>query len=466
LWAAGSFVVAAACAVIREVVIGWNHDAGQYMIFPSLISKGYRPWVDFGHMYLPLMAILDSIPLVLGMPHLAAVYFLPAMWLVLDSAATYWLAHAWCGSKTLSLWLTGFYLVLVIFNEGRQLTLEHGVVFFSCVALALLLEARHLRTVYFAGFALCCAVLSKQVGLISVIPFAAIALSRISEFHRRQFVVTAAMGFLTPIFLLLCWLQFDFKAIHDRFYVTFNAYGKEQFQANWAILTYEFARNPLGVTLLILALVLGLTHLIYLARVKKAGSRMLAVLGFMVATILYLCPLVYRYYPHYALCAWPTLALLLTLAIEPPWKSRPLIPWAAAGILLCGILSSNWDRFKASYQMEHLANAGIVYKLYLPVARKIQELVPPGSRILVLGDEPIIYFLSDTLPQDFDFAPFGWIPYVDYKDEGRLTVLVNYGQSGAAEKRSQLLSRGYQLIPHEGGIEGTTADIFVKPHGG
>ncbi len=468
-------LVATATLTLFEIVNGpWNLDGGWYLFRSSLIAEGARPYLDYATIYPPLIDLIHAIPIALELDRYFIVIAVPYIWNIANAAASAALARCLGWSKAASLAAGTGFLVLSIENEGNHVTLEHGVVFFSLVALIALMKRETLSPgrLFVCGIALACAALSKQNGLVTLLPVAAILYERRRQVEPRSIPALLA-GFALPPLLLLAYLDFQVMRIYRETVEMVFTYAAKSNEA-LPSLQWEFARSePTGVLLPTLAAV-GLVAI-------AAGPRRLLAATALAGAVIEFLPRLVRLYPHYTLNMWPFALLVLILATS---TASPTVVRRFAKSVSFAMLAGSLLLFSIS--LHRWSTPGFLPKLFRPAALSLREATTPVDQVRLFSPELIVPFLAyrmtDEIPrhsQDFDLLAVEFIDRFparqdpDTSDEPRPNpreprldipaVVVDEGGTRAEQLRYCLERSGSPVIFDDWGTRNYRLTIYDRP---
>jgi len=443
--------------VIPDVLYNWDHDAGYYLSRSMWIARGLRPWIDYSEVYTPFVMILNAIPMALGLPPIAASAALTYAWIAANAVGTYALARAWSAGRLLAVALTAFYLIFQWDNQGTHVTLEHGLTFFTILSLIQIRKSKTPRGIFISGVFAGLAFFSKQVGVITIIPFFALFFGSPSPLSPKKVAICWFAGYAAVLFAIFAYVGFSPKVLVEGWLRPFFTFGMTNDWPGYSVIDREMWRSPVTFALLGGAFVLAGLDL-----VSKSATlaRKLATISITLTLVLYFLPRIRQDYLHYTLNCWPFAAILLTYPLGKWSKGRA---WLVPLAVTCVGLFNMWTNLPSLNSIGYFSRAqapGWVFGFLEPIAKRVRELVPPGSSILVIGEEPMIEFLSGMKPQDLGTEFLH--DYSTYQDLGNLTVLVDHGQAGIAERRTQLAAKGYHREPFVTAIQPMQVEIWVK----
>jgi hypothetical protein len=444
-----------------DVVRGiWDHDAGFFLQQAALVAAGHRPYLDFAPFYPPLMAVLNAVPVWLGLDRYALVVGIPVAWTAAVGLATVACARRLApGVPPLLAWLLGAgYALFAVEFGGNHVTLEHAVVLWGLVAVAWFGPPERARAGNFAAAGLACglAVLSKQVALVLVLPF-------LLQVRRPVQGLAFAVGVLAPVVALVAWLGFDLRplvgsatqlagyAAHDASggWWSFLRHFKAHVLALPVSVPAEFRRATLGV---VAGVATGLAGTWVLGRLREDRARRQAVwvATWLVAGGILLGTRLVKDFPHYTLNCWVPLVVTWLAFVDRYGTQRTMRAWAVtllAGVALVA-LHAPWN---PGY-MTRFSHAGTLDTFLVPVATRVDRLIPRDAAVVDGQCENVLLFLARRVPANRDWAlgPFGPNDVTRWVPPGRpcyvLTTAIGDPRSFASLQIALAEHPGYELL--------------------
>lgn len=245
-----------------------------------------------------------------------------------------------------------------------------------------------------AGALLALGILMKQPALFFA-AFAAVYVFLVSRNRTRDVGLLAAGGAIVGA---LTAAALAAAGVFDRFWFWCVSYAREYvtslpFSEGVSYLT----RNLGGI--IGFAPMLWLLAAAGLVFVLQRGSRKqrLMVVGFLIAGALATMPGFY-FRHHYFIVLFPALALLAGAAVQLAPAAWPRIaPVTAAIVAIVITVGMSWPRLMDT-SSETLTRQMFGLNPFVEspeIAARLRETTQPGDRIVILGSEPQIYFLSD-----------------------------------------------------------------------
>jgi hypothetical protein len=410
LTATAVFVGCLALYLVDVLYGPWNGNGGFFLVQSSLLADGLRPYLDFQPFYPPLIAALHA-PLVgLGLDRWMLAIGIPLLWVVGIGVLT--LAALRQDVPRLSGWALGLtlgaYALFSLDNVGNHMTLEHGVVASGLLAVVTFRSAERPGALQFfaAGMFAACAGLSKQSGMVLVLPF----LTQVRGWREAAALV---VGWLQPwLALSMLWalgpadLATSFASV-PRYASYFNgelasngANGVAKLlERAYNILRWEYKRSPVCLV------GMGLVALGGVAAVRRTSDwRQRAWLGaWMVVAAATLGSRVLMDFYHYTLNVWPALVVLagasLRQAPGAALRAAVTIGACSAVALVLGTRHLNpayTHRWQASVLMDHIK----------PVASELAALSPNDRWVYNASVDMMVLFLADKLPINKDWTLF------------------------------------------------------------
>jgi hypothetical protein len=426
-------IMCAGFACVDVFVGQWDHDGGFYLLHSAYVADGMRPYIDYTYIYPPLMDVLTAFALMLPLERFVLALAIPAWWILANTIATALLIWTCTRNRGYALVIAALFPLFSIQNGGNHLTLEHGVALFSMLALVIAMRSRNVSPgdAAVVGFFFAAACLSKQNGVITVLPLAAIAFHRRTELSRKH-----ALGFASGAaglgFMVLAWLRFDLVAIFTNLFGRLVTYAEASAPAaGWPP---EVLRAPQTYAMFLAA---GLCAAVAALRLPR--FRLVAIAAAVGAALQFL-PRLIRDYPHYNLNMWPFLALAFVLAwrcVPPRYRSTASICTAAGAVLLFVGVAANFP-----FSFPRLA-------IFQMAATQIRALTPANAAVRQYGNEPILEFLAerreevinrpDSVMQAWDGSGL----YASPPAPDTTIVIVNIGQRWLPSLRQQVKAWGF-----------------------
>lgn len=435
---AAVLVIVSAGLAAADVVIGpWDRDGGFYLLKSLYTAQGLRPYIDYKIIYPPLMTILNAPLVALPVGRLPLAIAIPIAWILANALATAWLFYVITKSRALSLAGAALFMVYSVENGGNHLTLEHGVVFFSCLTLALALDGQAFtpRRLALVGLTASAACLCKQNGVVVLLPLAVILIAKAEARSPRQ-AAAFATGFAALPLALLAWLGFHVRSIVSNLFTDVVGYaGATLPDTGW--------RNELGRAPATVALFTIIAVLAAVMALRWRDLRFLS-LAALAGAILEFLPRMIRNYPHYNLTIWPFLALVLALAL-----SRAPVRYAAliAGSFACAVLVYALTLSLQRFQSTDSSLLGLE-----TAALTVRSVTPAGGVVRQYGAEPIIEFLAGLREEKVDKAETTWSRW-DGRGVYRMppppdatVVVIDRGQAWTATVLRQLDASGFTPV--------------------
>ncbi|MEB3328005.1 MAG: hypothetical protein VKQ33_02100 [Candidatus Sericytochromatia bacterium] len=411
-WSAVAAALVALGLLAVDAVHGvWCHDAGVYLMQAGLLAEGLRPYLDFQPFYPPLMQLIHAGPLRLGVDRLLLTVWLPVAWVavIVGLGAGVLVCR---GTPAWLAWLlASTYPLLCLDYEGNHVTLEHGVVAAGLLGVWLFgpPEVAGWRRYLLAGLACGLALLVKQVGLLLLLPYLAVARS-------PRHVGALAAGLAMPLLLLLGWLNFELGPVLESGallarYAAQDSQGsllltlRHVWGALWfapTLIEWELARSPAGVAFLGGSLLLALSLLMQQARLRR-WQALMWVGGWLVVALTFHGLRFIRDYPHYTLNVWVTVVAVWAVALRGDVLRRPRrvlagVAVATSAALALGALA----RPSYLWRWDTPSNLGA---FIVPTAAELARLVPPNDPVVDNTDDQILLFLAHRRAANIDWKP-------------------------------------------------------------
>lgn len=439
------FCILTAFFVLYDMVYGvWDHDGGYYLLKSKLISQGYFPFADFQFVYFPLFIFISSLFFKLPVSDLVLVFLIPFTWTISNAALTYKIAILKTESVSFGLVSTIIFFVFCIENGNNHLTLEQGIVFFTLIIFYLEEMKKPNAIPAIAG----AVILNKQIGIVSLLYALFVSYSANRKIMRgmRSYCIWG----IVSLVLLFGMAKFDFQAIKfhlfDEFYLNVNAV--EPFSLKFIL--NEFRRSLFSFLFLICN-VLIFCFLFF----NLPGSRLNLALVFC-SILLYVSVRGVRDYPHYSLNSWPFSLLLLIYFFNYARNLKMLKYHKMAVLVLIGsFFYQNGKEFLNGRSKWSYGSS--VLEFFVPLAEEIKKRSLSNEKILALGQDNIIEYLADRMPQDFKLPWYK--PYNAIELTSNLVVIFNDSYPGSKEMHVRLQKEGFRLVYRKSFL------IFPEPLG-
>jgi hypothetical protein len=430
----------------------WDHDGGFFLLHASYVARGFRPYLDYVSIYPPLMELINAAPVAIGLDRVILTEVIPFAWIVANSMATAVLVWSLTRSRHAALLGAALFPFFSVESEGNHVTLEQGVVFFSCLALAV--AARSAlpkdREAILAGSLVSAASLTKQNGILIILPILALWSTNDARVLIRRGLLLA-IGGLLPLLAILAWLRFGLAAIGRNLVQQFFVYAT-QTGVEGGLLHNELARSRFTVAAF---LIVAASVVVALAR--SSSRRMtLLVLSCTVVILLNVAARFHRNYPHYDLNAWPAAVVAVSVALSSIRARNPVAAWA--GGVICGSLLVIAFFTQPGLTLRWVS-AGRLTTTFAPAARTLIQLDPRRTaRVRQYGAESIIEYLSGHLPDPLSLSYSqlsaqndGRSVYDLHPPKDELVLIVDRGQPWAEQTRRALEASGWKTVASNGG---------------
>jgi hypothetical protein len=387
-WAAGILGMTLAAAWI--VVGPWDHDAGYFLQRGADIARGLRPYIDYRTIYPPLVDVITAFAVRTDASRLFLTIALPFAWILANTIVSGFLAWTVTRSRAVATLIAALFPLFTYENEGNHVTLEHGVALFTMLALAAVAsETIPLtpRRLALCGVWIGAAILSKQNGVVALLPVGAILCSRRSEISGKAMAAFFA-GLASIPLAILAWLGFDVAAVYRNVFgllVNYAAGSAPLRHAGWR---WEFVYAPWSAFLYVIAIAAGIALMIYVPR-----WRLLAGAG-VLAGVIQALPRVIRDYRHYNINIWPFIVLLLALAAAQPNENRRV---AIVAILLVFAPAATFWQLRHTFPSD-----SVLFRSFVPAGQAVAHATPANGAVRQYGAEPIIEFLAERREDSID----------------------------------------------------------------
>ncbi len=445
----------------------WDHDSGFFLLQSFMVSKGLRPYVDYQALYPPFMFIIQAIPIWVGMTREAITLLSPVFWVGGIALLTVLYIQNESERETAiksinySWFFGAFYFLFCIEFGGNHLTLEHGVVFCSLMALhlggrSLSVGGLMLRQIL-VGVFIGSAILVKQVGIVLVLPFL------IRAVHVRA-LAGYISGIVMPFCLVLIWIgEKPSKLIEGQaVLLRYLAPSKpEGFDALFGGLIYvlqsELFRTPIGLFSILFTTLVGLYFSIRAHRDRDI-YRSLWLASWVLVLVLFFAARAKNNFPHYTLNCWPAFVTIIPESY-PFFSGLAKKAWLKLVIFSLVALVAFHLKFPIrtidgkNYFLRWQGGGRLTTFLF-PVARELDRLIPANASITHMGfEESVLFFLAGRIPLNKDWSPHN----IRAKIEGDYLLINHMDESWASGESDVIFAKGFRRIKAwyhpEGSIE-------------
>jgi len=432
----------------------WDHDSGYYLLVSSMRNAGLLMYRDFPLQYPPLQLLINSGLMSLPLSRNELALLIPSFWLLSNLILTFFYSLKVTEHLRFSLLMGIIYCWFMIENGANHVTLEQGVIFFGL--LACLVLTPFINTIPKLMMAFCMSTFSllcKQIGVLFFIP----TLFQLIFMRPWSFklLIASFMAVLTPILLVFQFNFVDLNDITKNIFLKIVKYGQAK-GLDFSIFFLEFQRSPFSIAIYILVILCGFI-LYQQIRLKKKKNELVLLFIQLLLFFLFLGTRLIRNFPHYSINTWPLIVCLFCLSYKYGHQIFQYFPKALAITLL--VLSLYMSQSMIN-KIPSSAHSSVLLGFFAPLAEEIKKLHLDESKILQLGEEPIIEFLSAKLPSH---PQFGWsTPYDLYNPSGEVAVLIDHGKRVIELDlvRKKLVNRGYRLS-YENQFPNSSEPIYV-----
>jgi len=439
----------------HDVVFGmWDHDSGYYLLTSYLMNLDFAPFVDFPLQYPPLMIQINAWILKLGISHEKAVIYIPLMWIYANGTLTFITSFRLNKSLLLSSFYTLIFGLFSVENGGNHVTLEHGILFFALVTYNLIISKRYFKTYlnyYYItiGFFIGCIFLVKQVGIL-LVPYFLVSIFDEESFKKciigvHKKALFMLIGFTASVLLVFAHIKANYKIVFSQLFHRIANYVSNSPDSRFSI-TSEFDRSPFTFfVIVLLPLMFGIGFFLK----KQSNLQKLKVFLLFSAAVAYVAARAVRNYPHYTLNAWfPILIIAISTFTLPVINIKHfsskrgsfIISSLLLLVVFTSIILTVYKKPNNFYKYSE------INEFFIPGSRAIKEMTKDSPRILQLGEEPIIEFLTYKIPQRLDYE-WAW-KYDIYDVVGNPTIIINnFNRPDEVRvKEQQLIVNGYTNV--------------------
>lgn len=356
-------------------------DSGYYLAIAREFYQGKTYFVDIGTIYNPLAIVTVGLPFLFDSnPDIRYHILINIGIIILAGFCFYKLSTSFLKKKEWNYLLTSFFVLLLLYNDGRYVILEPLSVVFQLVALIFYLN--YLKThvisrLFVMGICISLAFLSKQFGLFIVIP---IGLSMLM--NKRALLIqiaVTAFGCIIPLVIFYFSIHNSTFTIAD-FVQSILGKGFAIDNGNGTGLELDFKSRILFLLIFIATNLYLIVLPFYLNRALNTKHFvMITVALFSSFTVLF-----FAFYQHYFIYVIPYLLLLFALVIDQThtnlfqWKAFILVTLSIG--LITFSLASSFNSKKEIYQSQ------------LKYASQLNAIVPTNSKVYLSGIMPSFYY--------------------------------------------------------------------------
>lgn len=447
---AGSILLFFVCLglYLNDIFKGfWDHDSGFYFMQSSMMASGLKPYIDFTTIYPPIYNAINAIPIYFGIDRWLLVWLIPFSWVATASALTY-IYWKKCFPEQAPYWrwiVTALFPLFCIDFGGNHNTLELGVVSFGIAALATS-QRRGVAASFFTGVLIGLAFLSKQVGILLLLPF-------LSQCLTLKSALTILMGVTTSIFLSWGWLNFDTSAILNshsllQTYVSQSSSSSPFGILNdFAIVVYiDIFRTPPGVFFFLFTFMIACVA--GFATLRQKHYRQFAwILSWFIVCVSFLGARALNNFPHYTLNCWPAVIALLAASLPHiPRRNFQILAIShvsiAALILVFFYQRINALPYSDGRYFSRWAKESEISEFLYPVAIELKKHIPTNATISQIGtEENILLFLAERMQINKN-----WMP--DTRKNpivGDFIIFTDDGSTESSQLAMRILGEGYKV---------------------
>lgn len=389
----------------------WDHDSGFYFMQSSMMASGLKPYIDFSTIYPPIYNAINAIPIYLGIDRWLLIWLIPFLWVTASSGLSY-LYWKKCFPKQASHWpwlVAALFPLFCIDFGGNHNTLELGVVCFGVGALVVSQENGD-KASFFTGTLIGLAFLSKQVGILLLLPF-------LSQCRTRRSSLALLAGTSSSIVLTLAWLNFDTQAILQS-YTLLQSYVAQSSSSSMVNTLFDFAiviyidifRTPPGVFFFVF--IFAITCIAGFTTLKQKQYRQFAwIFSWFIVCICFLGARAINNFPHYTLNCWPAILALLAAAlphVNPKLlKTLAITNFSVASLFLVFFYPKiNALPYSDGRYFARWADKSEISEFLYPVAMELKKHIPANASIAQIGtEENVLLFLADRMQINKNWMP-------------------------------------------------------------
>lgn len=431
-WTLICILVGLAFFTLFDMIYGvWDHDGGYYLLRSKLMSQGYFPFADFQFVYFPLFIFLNSFFFKLPISELKLAFLIPFIWTLMNAFMTYKIAILKTKSVVFGVLISTLFFIFSIENGNNHLTLEQGIVFFTLM----IFYFEEIKKAKAIPMMVGVVILNKQIGFISLI-YSLYASYKMHKNIKSLLASYVSWGILSLV-LLLAMSKFDIQSLKFHLFDEFNLNVSAVEPFSLKFILNEFHRSLFSFLFLICNCII-----FFFLFIKQKEQRISLFLVFS-SFLLYLFVRGVRDYPHYSLNIWPYSLILFiywfnfTKDLKISKYNKLIFIGLAAAFCYQNVIEYVNHKSKWSY-------GSSVLEFFVPISDELNKLTKTGDKVLVLGQENIIEYLADRMPQDLKLPWYK--PYNQIELSSNVVVIFNDSYEGSLAMHQKLKDNGFKLI--------------------
>lgn len=393
-------------------------DSGYYLSIAREFYQAKTYFVDIGTIYNPLAIITIGFPFLFDSEPNIRYHILINIGIILVCGYFFFrLSSFFLNNKAWKLLLTGFFILLLLYHDGRYVILEPLSVVFQLVALLLYLNYEKSNTIwslFWMGMSISLSFLAKQYGLFILLP---IGLSILNSKRNvvLQIAITA-LGFLVPIIIFYLFIYNQFLGINT-FIQCLIGKGFQVDQGNGTGLELDWQARSMFLIIFLVTNLYAVLIPFYANRVRHSPYFILITTTVLVSFSVFY----FAVYQHYFIYVIPYLMLFFALIINHTpssffhWKSFVLI-----GLSIGLIMFSCASSIKSKREF---------YKAQLRFTQQLNQIVPRNAKVYLSGVLPAYYYCCHFYSIDSKKISYTFSGYlfksriVQHLDKGEFLVL-------------------------------------------
>lgn len=414
-------------------------DSGYYLAIAREFYQGKTYFVDIGTIYNPLAIVTVGLPFLSDSnPNIRYHILINIGIIILAGFCFYKLSTFFLKKREWNYLLTGFFVLLLLYNDGRHIILEPLSVVFQLLAFIFYLN--YLKThavsrLFVMGVCISLAFLSKQYGLFIALP---IGLSMLM--NRRALLIQMAVttfGCLIPLVVFYISIHNSNYSIAD-FVQSILGKGFEIDNGNGTGLELDLKSRILFLLIFIATNLYLVLFPFYLNRALNTKHFVMIVVALFSSFMV----LLFAFYQHYFIYIIPYLLLLFALVIDQTHTN--LFQWKALFLIVLSVVLMTYS-FASSFNSKKE-----IYQSQLDYARQLNAIVPPNSNVYLSGIMPSFYYCCQFNSIDSKKVSYAFSGYlftstiVKYLDKGEYLVL-----SKESYKAYQKAITGLKVSKHQ-----------------
>jgi hypothetical protein len=357
-------------------------DSGFYLAVAREFYEGKKYFVEIGSIYNPLAIITVGLPFLFDTEPNVRYHILVSILISIFCAFFFYkFIQKISTNKNWNILISSFFLLLLLYNDGRYIVLEPLSVLFQILALNCYFsysKNQHFWKLIIVGIFISLSFLSKQYGLFIAIP---IGLSIVlSKKNILQAIVGIAIGFCLPLMLFFISIKTAAFSILD-FVKCILGKGVQLDVGNGTGSELDIRSIMMFLLIFFVTNLYVILFPFYIKKITKSKYFILTVTALFSSFLV----LIFAFYQHYFIYVIPYFLLLFIVLLSKKHnKSFQLKAVSLFLISFCIIILSVCLSFKRKIE---------VFEKQQQYAIALTKLVPANSNVYLDGVSPAFFYL-------------------------------------------------------------------------